>query len=74
MLLLLLLFLSTFMRSTLLHLQAAENAVEVWLTGGVVDPSSPHWWGSLVVATGAGFAAPLPYNYYNLRKYGKSCH
>jgi hypothetical protein len=27
-----------------------------------------------VVSIGAGYMAPLPYNYLRLRKYGRSCH
>ena len=32
------------------------------------------FWLSLVPSLAAGFLAPLPYNYYKLKKYGISCH
>ena len=59
---------------SMVTMEAAENAVELALTGGTVDVTSPSFWGSIAAATSAGFLAPLPYNYYMLKAFGKSCH
>jgi hypothetical protein len=42
--------------------------------GGVMDFSSPLFWASMGVSMAAGFVVPLPYNYFMLRRFGKSCH
>eukprot|EP01083_Nonionella_stella_P016191 45284_1 len=34
----------------------------------------PMFWAALGPSMLAGFLAPLPYNYYKLKRYGKSCH
>ena len=59
---------------SMLSMEAAENLVDLALTGGQFVPSEPWWWGALAMSLSAGFVTPLPYNYYMLRKYGKSCH
>ena len=87
----------------MLAMEAAENAVDFGLTGGVCGFSSPMFWSSAGLAMGestifntkrtpvvldflmycsvsnrshlaAGFFVPLPYNYWRLRKHGRSCH
>lgn len=60
--------------ASMIAMEAAENATNFALTAGVVDASSPVWWAALAPSLAAGFLVPLPYNYYMLRKYGKSCH
>lgn len=59
---------------SMVTMEAAENAVDFHLTGGVVQFDSPAFWGAAVLSVAAGFLAPLPYNYMRLRKYGKACH
>jgi hypothetical protein len=59
---------------SMLTMEAAENAVDFHLTGGMVRFDDPAFWGAAVVSIAAGFLAPLPYNYVRLRKYGKACH
>ncbi|KAF9700526.1 hypothetical protein EKO04_001284 [Ascochyta lentis] len=59
---------------SMVTMEAAENAVDFHLTGGMVQFDSPAFWGAAIVSIGAGFLAPLPYNYIRLRKYGKACH
>ncbi|RNJ60248.1 hypothetical protein D7B24_008629 [Verticillium nonalfalfae] len=59
---------------SMLTMEAASNAVDFHLTGGQVRFDDPAFWVAAVVAMGAGFLAPLPYNYLRLRKYGKACH
>ena len=59
---------------SMLVMESAENLTDLYLTGGVFAPHEPAWWVALGVSVGAGFAAPLPYNYYRLKRFGKSCH
>lgn len=59
---------------SMVAMELAENAVDYHLTGGVVAFEDPLFWGAAVLSIGAGFLAPLPYNYARLRKYGKACH
>jgi hypothetical protein len=55
-------------------MEAAEHAVDYDLTGGVVTTGDLQFWLAVVLSIGAGYLAPLPYNYLRLRKYGKACH
>ena len=51
------------------------NAVLGWMTGGLaIGPGEAWFWGALTLSMLAGFLAPLPYNYYQLRKHGRACH
>ncbi|EGU81351.1 hypothetical protein FOXB_08153 [Fusarium oxysporum f. sp. conglutinans Fo5176] len=59
---------------SMLTMEAAENAVDYYLTGGQVALDDPSFWLAALVSIAAGFLAPLPYNYARLRKYGKACH
>ena len=59
---------------SMVAMEAAENIVDYHLTGGVVAFGDPQFWMAAVLSMGAGFLAPLPYNYLRLRKYGKACH
>jgi copper chaperone CopZ len=55
-------------------MEIAENATDIALTGGVCQPASAAFWLALAASLLAGFIVPLPYNYYRLKRYGKSCH
>ncbi|TKX24155.1 hypothetical protein C1H76_3724 [Elsinoe australis] len=55
-------------------MELAQNLVDYHLTGGIVDFSSPKFWGAAAVSLFVGFLTPLPYNYLRLKKYGKACH
>ncbi|KAM3545493.1 hypothetical protein ARSEF1564_001655 [Beauveria bassiana] len=57
---------------SMVTMELAENIVDYSLTGGAVVFDSPAFWLSALVSMGAGFLAPLPYNYHRLRKYGKA--
>jgi hypothetical protein len=59
---------------SMLSMEAVSNVVDYHLTGGVVNFSDPSFWGAALLSMGAGFLAPLPYNYVRLRKFGKACH
>lgn len=54
---------------SMIAMEAAMNGVDVLLTGG----ARLTWW-VLPFMWVAGFLAPLPYNYWRLKKYGKACH
>ena len=59
---------------SMLAMELAENVVELSITGGdfVGNPQLAAL--ALVPATCAGFGAAFPYNYYMLKKHGRSCH
>jgi len=59
---------------SMLAMELAENATDYFLTGGTAMPHEPYFWGALAASLAAGFAVPLPYNYFKLRKYNKACH
>ncbi|KAL5340197.1 male sterility protein-domain-containing protein [Aspergillus crustosus] len=59
---------------SMLAMEAAENVVDYHLTGGVVALDDPKFWMAAMVSVGAGFLAPLPYNYWRLKVYGRACH
>ena len=57
---------------SMLAMELAENAVEISLTGGTFESAASFL--ALVPATAAGFFAAYPYNFYMLRRHGRSCH
>jgi len=59
---------------SMLAMEFTENATDYYLTQGQTPITDPFYWVALGCALIAGFFVPLPYNYYKLRKYGKSCH
>ena len=59
---------------SMLAMEGAENAVDLALTGGALAPGELWWWACLAPSVAAGFLVPLPYNYYMLKKYNRSCH
>ncbi|OAG09822.1 uncharacterized protein CC84DRAFT_1137773 [Paraphaeosphaeria sporulosa] len=59
---------------SMITMELAENVVDYYLTGGVVQLDSAAFWGAALLSVSAGFIAPLPYNYVRLRKYGRACH
>lgn len=59
---------------SMLMMEVAENTVDYGFTGGCVDLGSPYFWVAAGTSALAGFLAPLPYNYFRLRAYHKSCH
>jgi hypothetical protein len=59
---------------SMVAMELAENAVDYHLTGGVIAFENPQFWAAAMLSIGAGFLAPLPYNYARLKRYGKACH
>ena len=54
---------------SMIAMEAAMNITDVLLTGGAVLT----WWVVLPMLA-AGFATPLPYNYWRLKALGRDCH
>ncbi len=54
---------------SMIGMEAAMNIVDLVLTGGAILT----WW-VIPLMLLAGFLTPWPYNYWRLKKYGKSCH
>ncbi|PLN82891.1 hypothetical protein BDW42DRAFT_165887 [Aspergillus taichungensis] len=59
---------------SMLAMESVQNAVDWHLTGGVVDVTDVGFWLKAVVSMGAGFVAPLPWNYWRLKALGVGCH
>jgi hypothetical protein len=53
---------------SMISMELAMNTVDVIFAGGVLV------WRVIPIMLFAGFITALPYNYYRLKKYGKSCH
>lgn len=59
---------------SMIAMELVMNATDFMITGGKAAFGNPVYWTALIVAMIAGFLAPLPYNYYKLKKYNKACH
>ncbi|MBS1682532.1 MAG: DUF4396 domain-containing protein [Bacteroidetes bacterium] len=59
---------------SMIAMELVMNTTDFMMTGGKAAFGNPMYWIALVVAMVAGFLAPLPYNYYKLKKYNKACH
>ncbi|KAG0333919.1 hypothetical protein BG004_000639 [Podila humilis] len=60
---------------SMLTMEAVENAVDYHLMGwNNIDLTSPLFWQAIGLSAFAGWSAPLPFNYWRLKKLGKSCH
>lgn len=54
---------------SMIGMEAAMNITDYLMTGGAMLT----WWGIPIMLV-VGFLTPWPYNYWRLKKYGKSCH
>lgn len=59
---------------SMLGMEAVQNLVDVHLTGGVVALGEPWFWAAAAASMVAGWVAPLPWNYWRLRAWGRGCH
>ena len=59
---------------SMIAMELVMNATDFMITGGKAAFGNPFYWTALLVAMIAGFFAPLPYNYYKLKKYNQACH
>ena len=54
---------------SMISMEVAMNLTDYLITGGAVLT-----WYVIPIMLCVGFVTPLPYNYYNLKKYNISCH
>ncbi len=54
---------------SMISMEVAMNLTDYLITGGAVLT-----WYVITIMLCVGFVTPLPYNYYNLKKYNISCH
>jgi copper chaperone CopZ len=59
---------------SMIAMEVVMNFTDFMITGGKAAFGNPMYWTALAVSIIAGFLAPLPYNYYKLKKYNKACH
>jgi hypothetical protein len=59
---------------SMVAMEVVMNFTDFMITGGKAAFGNPMYWTALLVSMVAGFAAPLPYNYFKLKKYNKACH
>ena len=59
---------------SMIAMEVVMNTTDFMITGGKAAFGNPMYWTALVIAMVAGFLAPLPYNYYKLKKYNIACH
>lgn len=59
---------------SMVSMEIAMNLTDFMITGGRLALSDPRYWLAFIPSALAGFLVPLPYNYYQLKKHGKSCH
>ena len=54
---------------SMVAMELVMNATDFMITGGKAQLSSVYYWMAFIPAALAGFLAPLPYNYFRLKKY-----
>jgi copper chaperone CopZ len=59
---------------SMIAMELAMNTSDFMMTGGKAAFGNPMYWIALAVSMVVGFLAPLPYNYYKLKKFNKACH
>jgi hypothetical protein len=59
---------------SMVGMEVVMNTTDFMITGGKAQLSSMGYWLAFLPAALAGFLAPLPYNYYQLKKHNKACH
>ncbi len=59
---------------SMIAMEVVMNTTDFMMTGGKAAFGNPLYWTALLVAMITGFLAPLPYNYYKLKKFNKACH
>jgi len=59
---------------SMVAMEVVMNFTDFMMTGGKAAFGNPMYWTALMISMIAGFLAPLPYNYYKLKKYNQACH
>lgn len=65
--------------ASMLMMELSENAVALLILSRDLQfftdvTGNPHWMLILPLSSLVGFAIPLPYNYFLLKRYGRGCH
>jgi hypothetical protein len=59
---------------SIIGMEVVMNLTDFMITGGKAQLTSITYWLAFIPAALVGFLAPLPYNYYQLKKYNRSHH
>ena len=59
---------------SMVAMEIAMTATDFMFTGGQAAFDQWQYWFALLPALAAGFLTPLPYNYFKLKKFNRSCH
>jgi len=64
---------------SMLAMELTENAVTLGFLAGesgmmMSGPGDARFWGVMALSMLAGWLAPLPWNYFRLRRWGRGCH
>jgi hypothetical protein len=59
---------------SIVGMEIVMNLTDFMITGGQAQLSSFSYWLAFLPSALAGFLAPLPYNYYQIKKYNKGHH
>jgi len=59
---------------SIIAMEIAMNTTDFMITGGKMALTDPGYWLAFIPAALAGFLLPLPYNYFQLKKYNKTHH
>lgn len=59
---------------SMVGMEISMNITDFTITGGKADFNNITYWIAILISMIVGFISPLPYNYYKLKKYNKSCH
>jgi len=59
---------------SMVAMELVMNFTDFMITGGKAAFGNPMYWTAMLVSLVAGFIAPLPYNYYKLKRYNRACH
>ena len=59
---------------SMIGMEIAMNLTDLAITGGKAAFGTISYWLAFIPAMIIGFLAPLPYNYYKLKKFNKACH
>jgi cation transport ATPase len=59
---------------SMVAMEIAMNTTDFMITGGQISMTDANYWLAFIPAALMGFLVPLPYNYYQLKRYGRGCH
>ena len=59
---------------SMIAMEIAMNTTDFLITGASATFEDPMYWAAFGIAAISGFLAPLPYNYFKIKKYNQACH